>query len=106
MHIELALDAACHSRKDNPRLAPETFGAAIDQRLQAVGVLIIHHADQRGIDPSSRLNAVETTDNDVELKIIILVLVLDLATVWRDLDTFYATLDEAASHLGFVRSDV
>lgn len=102
MHIQLALDAACDCGQDDPRLASETLGAAIDQGLQAVGILIINHADQRGVYPSSRFNAVQTTDNDVELKIVILILVLNLATVWRDLDTFDATFDEAGSHLGFV----
>lgn len=106
MHVQLALYAACHSRKNDPRLASETFGAAIDQGLQAVGVFIVHHADQSGIYPSSRLNAVETTDNDIELEVVVLVLVLDLATVWRNLDSFYPTFDEACGHLSFVRSDV
>lgn len=106
MHVQLAFDAARHSRKDNPRLASETLGATIDQGLEAVWVFLIHHADQSGIYPSSRLNAVETTDNDVELEVVVLILVLDLATVWRDLDTFHATFDEACSHFGFVRPDV
>ena len=102
MHIQLALDAAGHSRKDNPRLASEPFSAAVDQGLQRVGVFIIHHADQCSVYPSPRFDAVETADNDVELEVVVLIFVLDLAAVWRNLDSFDATLNEACGHLSFV----
>lgn len=106
MHVELTLDAACDGGKDNPRLASETFGAAVDQGLQAVEVVPIHHADQRSVDPSSCFNTVEPADNKVELHVVILVLVLNLAAVWSDLYSSHAAFDEARSHIGFVGSNI
>jgi hypothetical protein len=106
MHVELTLDAACDGGKDDPRLASETFGTAVDQGLQAVGVVLIQHANQSSVDPSSRFDAVEPADNKVELHIVILVLVLDLSAVWCDFDSSNAALDEACSHIGFVGSNI
>jgi hypothetical protein len=102
MHIQLTLDAACHSGKDNPRLASEAFCAAVDQGLQAVEIVPVHHADQSSVDPPSCFDTVQATDNDVELEVVLLVLVLDFAAVWVDLDSFDATFDEACSHFSFV----
>jgi hypothetical protein len=102
MHVQLTLDAACNGGKDDPRLAPEAFGSAVDQGLQAVEVVPIHHTDQSGVDPPSCFDTVQATDNDVELEVVLLVLVLDFAAVWVDLDSFDATFDEACSHFSFV----
>jgi hypothetical protein len=102
MHVQLTLNATCDGGKNDPRLASEPLGAAVDQGLQAVKVVTVDHADQSSVDPSSCFNAVEPTDNKVELHIVILVLVLNLAAVWCNLDSFDAALDEACSHIGFV----
>ena len=58
-----------------------TFSPTVDERLQTFRVLLIHHVDERRIDPSPCLDGIEATDDDVELEIIVLVLVLDLAVI-------------------------
>lgn len=106
MHIQLALNTACDGRKDNPGLASETFGTTIDQWLQAVDIVLVYHSHQSSIDPSSRFDAVQTANDDVELEVVVLVLVLNLAAVRVDLDSLDAILDETSSHLSLVFSDV
>ena len=106
MHIELALNTACNGRKDNSGLASETLGTTIDQWLQAVDIFLVYHSDQGSIDPSSCFDTVQTADNNVELEVVVLVLVLNLAAVRVDLDSLDAIFDETSSHLGLVFSDV
>lgn len=58
-----------------------TFGSTIDEWLQRLAIVLIHHVNQCGVDPSTRLYGVKTTDDDIELHIVRLVLLLDLAKV-------------------------
>ncbi|KAG9967186.1 putative NEDD8 activating enzyme, partial [Aureobasidium melanogenum] len=106
MHIQLAFNTACDGRKDNPGLASETFSTTVDQWLQAVDIILVYHSYQSSIDPSSCFNTVQAANDDVELEVVVLVLVLNLAAVRVDLDSFDAIFDEASSHLGLVFSDI
>lgn len=87
-------------------MASEPLGAAVNQGLQAVRIVLIHHADQSSVDPSSCFDAVQTADDDVELQVIVFVLVLNLAAVWVDLDPLDTLFHKTCSNLGFGFSDV
>lgn len=58
-----------------------TFSAAIDERLQALWVLLVDHVDERGIYPAPSLDGVQAADDKCELQVVVLVLVLNLAKV-------------------------
>ena len=77
-----------------------TFSTTIDQWLQALGILHVNHADKSRINPSSGLDAVETADDNLELHIVILVFVLNLAHIWCNLDAFHSLLYESCSNFG------
>jgi len=78
-----------------------TFSTAINKWLQAFDVVIVYHSDQRRVYPSSGLNTVKSTDNNVELHVIVLIFILDLAYKRRDLDTPHSLLDEPCCCFGF-----
>lgn len=101
MHVELAFDTGGQSREDDTCLPLETFGASVHQRLQRFWVVHVDHADESGVDPAPRLDAVESADDDLELHVEILVLVLDLAVERGDLDIFASFHHAGCSHLGF-----
>lgn len=99
-HVERAFVARGYRRQDDSSLTLEpydvgqtvnqrfpsrpqelTFGSTVNKRLQRLAVVAIHHAYQCGVDPSPGLYRVKTTDDDIELHVVRLVLVLDLAKV-------------------------
>jgi hypothetical protein len=70
------------------------FCSSVNERLETLRILRINHPDKSGIDPPPGLDTIQTTYNDLELHVVILVLVLNLADIWRDLDTFDSLLYE------------
>jgi len=122
MHIQLAFDARGHRRIDNTRLSFETctqhkhvasnqpntltFSAAIHKRLQTSLVIHIHHAHKCRIDPPPGFDTVESTDDNVELHVVVLILVLDLANKRCDFDTFDTLLNEPRRGFGFRLANV
>jgi len=117
MHIQLALDTGSHRRVDHTSLSFETctqhkhvelnqsntptFSATVHKRLQTSLIIHVHHADKCCVDPSPGLDTVKSTDDNVKLHIVILVLVLDLADKGRDPNTLDALLHEPRSSLSF-----
>lgn len=61
--------------------ARHTFRASVDQRLQALRVLLVHQPDQGRAHPPPRVDRIESADDHVELHVVVVVLVLDLAVV-------------------------
>ena len=61
-----------------------TFCSAVNQRLQALRILLIHHVHQGRIDPPSGGDGVKTSDDDSKLRVECLVVVLDLPMVARN----------------------
>lgn len=100
VHRQLAFDARREGGQDDTSLALEPFGATVDQRLEGLWVLHVHHVDERGVDPATRLDAVQAADDQLELHVVLLVLVLDLAVVGGDFDSRDAALDERSGNLG------
>ena len=82
-------------------LGSPTFRAAIHERLHAPDILHIHHTAQLVVDPPARLDAVKPAHNNVELHVIIIVLVLDLAAIRGDGHAAHSLLHEASCDLGF-----
>lgn len=97
-HVKRAFVARGDSRKDNTRLTLEscasnssrcirdnsqrhTFGAAVNEGLKALRVVGVHEIDEGSVDPSPRFHRVKSTDDEVELQVIVIVLVLYLAKV-------------------------
>ncbi len=64
-----------------------TFCAAINQGLQAFRVLCIDHPYKCGVDPASRFDRVESTNNYFELHVVVLAFVLYLANKRSYFDT-------------------
>lgn len=58
-----------------------TFGSTIDERLQTLGVLGIDEVDEGRAHPPARVDRVEPTNDNVELHVVVISLVLDLAEV-------------------------
>lgn len=58
-----------------------TFCTTIDQWFQAFFILRIHHIDESGINPSTRTDGVQASDDDVELHVEVLVVVLNLVVM-------------------------
>ena len=69
------------SLEDGRKGKIHTFGSTINEGLQTLRVVRVNHVHKCGVDPSPRLYGVETTDDEVELHVVVLVLVLDLAKV-------------------------
>jgi len=83
-----------------------TLSATINERLQASLIIHVHHAHKSRINPPPSFYAVKATDDNVELHVVVLVLVLDLANKGRDFDTFDTLLDELCSGFSFRLADV
>lgn len=105
-HVEAALVARSDGRQDDASLTLEAFGAAVDKRFERVWVLVIDHVDERGVDPPPGLDRIETTDNDVELFVVLFILVLDLAMVGGDLYARHALLNEFGCDVRFGTTDI
>lgn len=76
-----------------------TFSSTINQRLETLWVLGIHHSDQRCVDPATSFNAVQSTDDDLELHVIVFIFILDLANKRGDLDSFHSLLYKGSGDL-------
>jgi hypothetical protein len=83
-----------------------TFCSPVNERLQTLRILRINHPDKSGIDPPSGLDTIQTTDDDLELHVVILVFVLNLADIRRDLDTLNSLFYECCSDLCLRLADV
>lgn len=81
----------------------QTFCTSVDQWLEVVHVarIVKRHINELLVDPSSCLYRIKTTHHQRELLVIIIVLVLDLADVGSDLNTFAPLLHESRSCCGF-----
>ena len=101
--IESALVASANRRQDDASLTFEacayayqreisrdaspstgyllTLRSTIDERLQTLGVLGVDQIDQCSAHPPPSVDRIEATDDHIELKIVIVVLVLDLAVI-------------------------
>ena len=75
-----------------------TFSASVDQRLQALLVLHVHHGHQSGVDPPARGDGVQSRDDDLELHVERQRVVLDLAKVWRHLHAGHPLHYELSRH--------
>jgi hypothetical protein len=72
-----------------------TFGSSINQWLKAVFIFWVNQVDKCGVDPSPGLNAVQATNDYVELHVKIVVLVLDLAIMGRDRASLHPLFHES-----------
>ena len=79
----------------------DTFGSPVYERLQTLWILHVYHVNQSRIDPSPRFNAVETAYHHGKLHVVCFILVLDLAIIRGNIDTFDPPLDEGCSAFGF-----
>jgi hypothetical protein len=100
------LVATRNRRQNYPRLSLEPLGTTINQRLHRIRILGIHHLHQRRVDPPPRLDRIQSTDDQLELLVICLVVVLDLAVVRCHFDAGDAVHDECGGDDGFGFSDV
>jgi hypothetical protein len=88
-------------------LALEALGAAVNKRLDPIGILrLLRNGDQHGVDPSPSLDAVQAADNELELLVELVVKVLDPLVVRRDLNTLDPLLDELGCDFGLVLANV
>lgn len=89
-------------------MALEALGAAVDERLDVVGVIgpVRGNRDQHGVYPSSCFDAVKPADNKLELLVEALVEVLDAIIVRGDLHALDPLLDKPCSHFCLVLPDV
>lgn len=78
-----------------------TFSATINEWLETIGILVINHVDQGCIDPSTGLDAVQTTYDNLELHVEVFVEVLNSTVMGSNLDAFDPSLYESSCHLGF-----
>lgn len=69
----------CFSTDSIAILSLPTLRPAINQRLHGLGLIVIHKADERGIHPASCFNRVQPADDEMELRIVFRVFVLDFA---------------------------
>jgi hypothetical protein len=46
---------------------PLTLRTTVDERLETILVLLVDHLHERGVDPSSGGDRVETGDDEIEL---------------------------------------
>lgn len=107
MHIKLALDAGGDGGQNNASLALEALRAAIYEWLNVVRILrIFGNGHEHGVNPTSRLDAVESTDNKLKLLVKVLIKVLDATIVGGDADTLDTLFHKLCCDLGFVLADI
>jgi hypothetical protein len=82
-------------------LSEHTLRTTINQWLQGLEVILIHHSHERSIDPSTSFHTVEPADHHLELHVVILILVLDLAVERRYFDSFDSLLTKLAATSAF-----
>ena len=93
-------------RSNQDTQADHTLGASVNEGLEREHIIWVNHLHQRGIDPSSRLNAVQAADDDLELHVVLLVLILYCAVVRCDFDTLHSGLNKSRGHFGLRPPDV
>ena len=91
---------------NNACVAFKSFSSTINQWLHRVRVLLIDHADEGRIDPSPRFDAIQTAYNHGKLHVIVLILVLNLATVRCNLDTFHPLFNKLSGDFCFEFPDI
>ena len=102
-HISLMSVSMCLGRRLE---TVRTLRPAVDERLHALWVVLVDELHELCIDPPPRLDAVEPADDEVELHVVLVVLVLDLAKVRGDLASGDASHDELCCRDGFWASDI
>lgn len=76
----------------------QTFSASVNERFEsALHVFSVNHVYQRRVHPSPRLDRIESTNNDLELKVIFFILILDC--------TMMTCIESAVTEVRNVRSD-
>jgi hypothetical protein len=56
----------------------QTFSASVNERFEStLHVFSVNHVDQRRVHPSPRLYRIESTNDDLELKVKVFILILD-----------------------------
>lgn len=83
-----------------------TFSSTINKWLQARRVIFIDHRDQRGIDPASSFDAVQSTDDNIKLHVVVFIFVLDLADVGCDIHSLHSLLHKSSGDFSFGLSDI
>jgi len=81
--------------------AKNTFSSAIDQRLQALWIFHVNHSDQGSVNPAASLDAVKAADNDLELHVVVLIFILDLANEGSYFDTLDSLFHKGSSDFSF-----
>jgi hypothetical protein len=83
-----------------------TFSSAVNQRLQTLGVFHVNHSDQGGVNPAASLDAVKAANDDLELHIVVLILILDLADEGSNFDTLNSLFHKGSSDFGLGLADI
>lgn len=76
-----------------------TFSSTVDQRLETLWVLWIHHSDQRCIDPATSFDTIQAADDNLELHVVVFIFILNLANKRCDLDAFHSLLYKGSGNL-------
>ena len=82
-----------------------TFGSAVNEGLKTLD-RAADQADQGGVDPAPRLDAVQAANHELELHVEVVVLVLDLAVMRCDADALDTLLHEGGRHVGLGLADI
>lgn len=83
-----------------------TFSPTIDKWLEALRILWVNHPDQGGVYPATSLNAIQTTDDDFELHVVVFILVLDFTDERSDLDALDPPFYKSGSNLSLWLADI
>jgi hypothetical protein len=75
------LITARHCRYNHPRLALEPFGPTVDQWFHRIRILWVHHLNKRRVYPSSCFYTVEAADDQLKLRVVGFVVVLNFSMV-------------------------
>lgn len=83
-----------------------TFSSTINQWLQTLWILRVDHPNKGGINPASGLDAVQPTDDNLKLHVIVFILILDLAHVRCDIDSLHPLLHKGSSNFSLGLANV
>ena len=78
-----------------------TFRASVDQWLETLHVVMVNYAHERSVDPTPRLDTVQTTNYQFELHIVVLVFILDFSIIGSNLHAFDPLLNKSSCHFRF-----
>jgi hypothetical protein len=96
-----ARDGMCQVYRAGGLKKKNTFCTAINEWLETLWVIWVNHSHKSRVYPSSSLNTIETTDDYLELHVIVLIQVLDFSNIWSDFDAFNALFYKSSRHLCF-----